>query len=144
MKTTYTELYELDDDITRLDFDTLEEWLSTTYWTPNIGKAEIIKAAENSALVVGCYQGNRQAGYMRLVGDRTRIGHIMDVYVDEAHRGKGIARAMILFTMEHPAMVDVYQWTLATRDAHSVYAKLGFEPLPNPERWMILKKDKTR
>jgi hypothetical protein len=27
---------------------------------------------------------------------------------------------------------------LATRDAHGVYAKLGFTPLARPEQWMEL------
>ena len=28
------------------------------------------------------------------------------------------------------------RWLLATRDAHGVYAALGFAPLAQPERWM--------
>jgi hypothetical protein len=27
---------------------------------------------------------------------------------------------------------------LATHDAHGVYARLGFEPLERPDRWMAL------
>jgi hypothetical protein len=31
---------------------------------------------------------------------------------------------------------------LATRDAHELYRKVGFELLPNPERWMIISSPK--
>ena len=144
MKTTIQGIYELDDDISRLNYDVLEKWLSRTYWSPRIGKEEIQKGAVNSTMVVGCYQGQEQVGYMRLVSDKTRFGYIMDVYVDPNHRSKGIARQMILFAMNKPELRDVYQWLLATRDAHTVYTKIGFGPLSHPERWMMLQKEKIR
>ena len=95
-------------------------------------------------MVVGCYLGQEQVGYMRLISDKTRIGYIMDVYVELDHRNKGIARQMILFALNNPELKDVYQWLLATRDAHTVYSGIGFSPLPNPERWMMIKKEKVR
>jgi hypothetical protein len=30
------------------------------------------------------------------------------------------------------------RWTLGTRDAHELYAKYGFKPLANPDRFMEL------
>jgi GNAT superfamily N-acetyltransferase len=144
MKKKYLDTYEFDDDKGRLNLNLLEAWLSNTYWSPRIKRWEIQKGAENSTLVVGCYSGPEQVGYMRLVSDKTRFGYIMDVYVDELHRKKGIAQNMIHFAMDHPELKDVYQWVLATQDAHLVYEKLGFKPLSNPERWMILYKEKIR
>ena len=136
--------YEIDDDFSRLDFDLLEKWLSQTYWSPRIGKEEIQKGAANSTMVIGCYLGQEQVGYMRLISDKTRFGYIMDVYVDAGHRNKGIARQMILFALNNPDLKDVYQWLLATKDAHSVYAGVGFSPLPNPGNWMMLRKEIVR
>ena len=144
MKIPHGGIYEIDDDPGRLDFDVLERWLSQTYWSPGIRKDEIRKAALNSTLAVGCYAGSGQVGTLRLVSDKTRFAYIMDVYVDGNHRNRGIARDMIRFAMERPDLRDVYQWLLATQDAHAVYRGLGFEPLPNPERWMILRKEKIR
>jgi GNAT superfamily N-acetyltransferase len=144
MKAKIHGMYEIDDDIRRMNFDVLEKWLSQTYWSPRIGKEEIYKGAVNSTMVVGCYLGQEQVGYMRLISDKTRIGYIMDVYVELDHRNKGIARQMILFALNNPELKDVYQWLLATRDAHTVYSGIGFSPLPNPERWMMIKKEKVR
>jgi hypothetical protein len=51
---------------------------------------------------------------------------------------------MVLFALNNPELKDVYQWLLATRDARTVYSGIGFSPLPNPERWMMIKKEKVR
>jgi GNAT superfamily N-acetyltransferase len=55
--------------------------------------------------------------------------------VEKDHRGKGLARRMVQVALEHPDFATV-NWLLATLDAHGVYAKLGFTPLQNSERWM--------
>jgi GNAT superfamily N-acetyltransferase len=136
--------YEIDDAPGRLDFPKLEEWLSASYWSPRIKEPEIRKGAANSTLVVGCYLDGKQVGYMRLVSDKVRFAWVMDVYVEEAHRRKGIAEGMMRFSMEHPELLDVYSWMLATKDAHSVYSKVGFGPLDRPENVMGLKKEKVR
>ncbi|HKP94141.1 MAG TPA: GNAT family N-acetyltransferase [Fibrobacteria bacterium] len=144
MKSAYLDIYEFDDDLGRLDYAVLEAWLSKTYWSPGIKAAEIEKGAVNSTLVLGCYLEGRQVGYMRLVSDKTRFAFIMDVYVAEEHRGKGIAGNMVRFAMDHPDLGDVYSWLLGTRDAHSVYRRVGFGPLASPENMMMLKKEKVR
>jgi hypothetical protein len=38
--------------------------------------------------------------------------------------------------MKHPELQGLRRWCLATRDAHGLYGKFGFKPLPAPERWM--------
>ena len=40
--------------------------------------------------------------------------------------------------------VGVPRFVLATRDAHGVYAKLGFTPLRVPETWMEIDGRSTR
>ena len=137
--------YVIDDDIEAIDFRQVTEWLAGSYWSPRISQDEVEKGARNSSLVVGAYlAGSGQVSYARLTSDKTRFAYIMDVFVDPAHRRKGLAGEMIRFAMTHPDYRDVYQWLLATHDAHSVYEKLGFKPLDHPERWMILRREKTR
>jgi hypothetical protein len=45
---------------------------------------------------------------------------------------------MVSFALAHHEHQNLRRWLLATRDAHGVCRKLGFDPLPNPERWMAL------
>jgi len=144
VRQTYLDEYEFDDDRGRLDYAVLEKWLSQTYWSPNIKAPEIEQGALNSTVVVGCYAHGAQVGYMRLCSDKVRFAYIMDVYVDEAHRRKGIAENIVKFAMAHPDVAGVYVWLLGTRDGHSVYAKAGFGPLPKPDFWMIQRKEKVR
>ena len=131
--------YEIDDDARRLDFARLHDWLTHSYWSPGITRDRVERAAAGSSLVVGAYLDDRQVGYLRVVSDRATFAWIADVFVDADLRGNGLATAMIRFALEHPQHPDLRRWVLATRDAHDVYTKCGFSPLPNPERFMILK-----
>jgi ribosomal protein S18 acetylase RimI-like enzyme len=144
MKKAYLGRYEFDDDFGRLQFKVLEQWLSNTYWSPDIREAEIRKGAGHSALNLGCYLGSEQVGYLRVVSDKTRFAYILDVYVEASHRRQGIAENLVRHAMEHPEFQDVYLWLLATRDAQAVYRKAGFGPLPAPDNWMIIRKEKNR
>jgi GNAT superfamily N-acetyltransferase len=127
--------YEISSDVRRIDWSRVHGWLAASYWTPGISLERIKKGGENSALVLGVYSAGEQVGYSRVISDKARFAYLADVWVEEKHRGKGIARAMVKIALEHPDFATV-SWLLATKDAHGVYAKLGFEPLKNPERWM--------
>jgi GNAT superfamily N-acetyltransferase len=127
--------YEISADRKRIDWTRVQAWLASSYWTPGITLDRVRRAAENSALVVGAYSSEGQVGFLRVVSDRTRFAYLCDVWVDERHRGKGVARKMVRFALDHPDFATV-NWLLATLDAHALYRKAGFVPLPNPERWM--------
>jgi GNAT superfamily N-acetyltransferase len=131
--------YFIDDDIDRLDFARIHAWLTTSYWSPGIPRDLVERAARGSALVVGAYLNDEQAGYLRVISDRATFAWVADVFVDEAHRGKGLAKAMLRFCLDHADYQGLRRWVLATKDAHDVYASLGFTPLPEPQRWMIYK-----
>lgn len=129
--------YEIDDSFDRIDFDRVHGWLASSYWSPGIAREKVERAAKYSSIVVGAYLNGEQAGYLRVVSDRATFAWIADVWVDEAHRGKGIARAMVRFALEHPEHQGFRRWVLATKDANGVYAGCGFVQIDNPERWMI-------
>lgn len=81
-----------------------------------------------------------QAGFLRVISDKSRFAYLCDVWVDEPHRGRGVARRMVQCALDHPDFATV-NWLLATLDAHGVYAKLGFSPLTNPERYMAWRRN---
>jgi GNAT superfamily N-acetyltransferase len=130
----------LDESLDQIDFERVHGWLSGTYWSPGISRERVERAAYNSSLVLGAYHidhGRRvQVGYLRVVSDKTTFAYVCDVYVDEAHRGRGIARTMLRYILEHPEYQGLRRWILATRDAHDVYRSVGFASLATPERWM--------
>ena len=130
--------YEIEDARERLDFAQIHAWLRETYWSPGIERERVERAARFSSLVVGAYhhESGAQVGYLRVISDRATFAYFCDVYVDAAHRGQGLARAMARFALAHPEHQGLRRWLLVTRDAQAVYAGVGFEPLPLPERWM--------
>lgn len=128
--------YELDENRERLDFARMHRWLTTAYWSPGVSRERVEKAAEGSSLVVGAYKDGEQVGCLRVVSDKTNFAWICDVFVEESHRGQGLAKAMVRYALAHPEHQGLRRWVLATRDAHGVYQEAGFEPLPSPEMWM--------
>jgi GNAT superfamily N-acetyltransferase len=128
--------YEITSDLARVDWPRVHAWLASSYWTPGISLERVKRAAENSALVLSAFKDGTQAAYLRVVSDRTRFAYLCDVWVDTPHRGFGLARHLVQTALNHPDYATC-NWLLATQDAHGVYAKLGFTPLPNPDRFMV-------
>jgi GNAT superfamily N-acetyltransferase len=124
--------YELDDNVDRIEIDTVHAWLASAYWwSHGITREQVVRGTRCSSLVIGAYLDGKQVATARVVSDTIRFAWIADVFVAPEHRGRGIARAMIRFALDHPNLSDVTSWLLATRDAHGVYAALGFgEPDP--------------
>ncbi len=128
-----------------MDFARVHAWLAATYWTPGIARERVERGASNSALVIGAFDPDgAQIGFARVVSDKTRFACLCDVVVDETYRGRGVGRAMVKYALEHPEFAAVNTWTLATRDAHTVYAPLGFlpvtDPVSRPADWMVLRR----
>lgn len=122
--------------VERLDVGRVHEMLRATYWSPNI-RREVVEEALRNSLCVGAYVGatGEQVGFARGVTDYATFGWLCDVIVLEEHRGHGLARGMVSALLEHPRVQTLRRWCLATRDAHGVYAPLGFVPV-KPDRWM--------
>jgi len=130
--------YELDDSLSRFDFASVHGWLTKPYWSVGITREEVEHGFQSSTLVAGAYRASRQAGCLRVVSDRTRFAYLMDVFVAPEERKRGLGKALVQLALDHPSLRLVYQWTLATADAHDVYAALGFAAPPHPERYMVL------
>jgi len=129
------------DGIATMDLTRVTEMLAKSYWCPGIGLDEVREGAENSALLIGAFdESGRQVGYARAISDKMRFAYILDVYVDEECRGRGIGQGMIRHMLDHPSMARVYQWLLITKDAHEVYKKVGFSPVSRPLDWMEIRK----
>ena len=127
-----------------MDFDFVSKWLHDVYWSPGITKPEVVLGAKNSSFVVGGFDElGKQVSFLRIISDKVRFAYILDVVVDPDRRGQGVGRAMVKYAMNHPEMALVYQWVLKTKDAQGVYAKLGFEPMNDLERWMAIQKPRS-
>src|SRR3954451_3502593 len=135
--------YEIDDSPARIDLHRVHGWLTGTYWWEprDLPREKLERGIRHSTLVVGVYHNNEQVAFCRVVSDAIRFAWLADVFVDEPHRNKGIARAMVRYAIDHPELADVARWVLATRDAHAVYEAIGFGPLTNPGHMMELRRE---
>src|SRR5262249_20233372 len=128
--------YEISADPRRLDLDLIHRFLSEdAYWSPGIPRATVERAIANS-LCFGIYDAGAQVGFARVITDRATYAYLADVFVLPAHRGNGLSKLLLQSIVAHPELQGLRRWTLATRDAHSLYAKFGFTPIAKPDRLM--------
>ena len=117
--------YEISDDPARLDLDATERLLRGTYWAADRSRAAMEESLVRS-ISFGAYWRGAQVGFARIVTDEVTIAWICDVVIDETHRGTGLGKALVEAVVTHPRIVNLRQ-ILATRDAHGLYEKFGFE-----------------
>lgn len=132
--------FEISTDPARLDGGLIHRWLSEdSYWA--LGRSrEKQDAAIAGSLNFGAYDdvSGAQVGYARVVTDQVTFAWLCDLYIAPAVRGKGLGVALTTAVRDHLARRGVRRVMLATADAHEVYAKVGFAPLTEPGKWMVL------
>ncbi|MDX6472114.1 MAG: hypothetical protein QOK22_930 [Gaiellaceae bacterium] len=121
--------YELDDDRARLDRDAVHAYLGgESYWARGRTRERQDELIDASGSVVGLYKNGAQVGFARAVDcDAAGFAYLADVYVLEEHRGRGLGVELVREIVERGPYAG-RPWVLHTRDAHTLYAKLGFGP----------------
>jgi len=127
--------YLISTDQSKIDLDTIHNFLSKSYWAEGISKQIIRKSIENS-LCFGVYAKARVIGFARVITDFATFAYLADVFIVPEERGKGLSKWLMQVIIDHPRLQGLRRFTLATKDAHELYAKFGFKPFVNPERWM--------
>jgi GNAT superfamily N-acetyltransferase len=117
--------YEISTDAARLDLETVVRLLRTTYWAAQRPRDVIEKSIRHS-LCFGVYWRGAQVGFGRVVTDWATFAWICDVIIDEAHRGGGLGKRFVEAIVTHAEIAGIRQ-LLATRDAHTLYERFGFE-----------------
>ena len=120
----------------RLNLDVIHEFLTNCYWAKGIPREVVARSIEN-ALCFGVYDGTgAQVGFARVISDFATIAYVGDVFVLETHRGRGLGKWLMQCITQHPALQNLRRWILTTRDAHGLYAQMGFAAVKRPERFM--------
>lgn len=127
--------YLLSDERERLDLELIWEYLRASYWSPNVPR-DVVERSLAGSLCLGLYDpAGAQAGFARAVTDAATFAWIADVFVLEQHRGHGLGVWLVESLLAHPDLDGLRSVMLATRDAHSLYERFGFESIN--ERMMI-------
>ena len=122
-------------DKSQLDIPFIQNFLKDIYWAAG-RTIEEVQITIDASVCFGIYLDGRQIGFARVITDYVVFAYVMDVFVDEKHRGKGYSSILIKAMMEEPELQQVKIWRLATSDAHFLYEKFGFTNLAQPEKMM--------
>jgi predicted GNAT family N-acyltransferase len=130
------EKYLLSNDKSMLQLNRVHTFLKNSHWAATRPIDQINKSIVHS----DCYgiyattQSNLQVAFARIVTDHATFAYLCDVYVDEAFRGQGLSKWMMEVIMANPSVNNYRRFVLATRDAHTLYEKFGFEVLSEAEQ----------
>jgi len=128
--------YRLSDDPRRLDEGAIFAYLKRTYWA-GTREPHTQRLANRNSLCLGLYHGAAQVGFARVITDYATFAYLCDVYVEDAHQGRGLGKWLVEAVHAHPRLQGLRRWSLATRDAHGLYEQFGWRRIPKTdERWM--------
>jgi GNAT superfamily N-acetyltransferase len=136
--------YLLTTDPARVDKAAVHRWLSEdSYWAAG-REYDVVARSIDGSVPYTVLAGGEPVGFARAVTDGATFAWICDVYIDRAHRGRGLGGWLVDAMVEDFAAAGVLRLLLATRDAHEVYRRSGFEPVAGPQRFMEIDRRPTR
>ena len=98
---------------------------------------EAVRNTIENSLCYGIYdKEGLLAGFARVVTDFTIFAYLMDVFILEEHRKRGLGKQLIDHIVNDPVLQDIRFWRLDTDDAHELYKRYGFQEQAFPEKIM--------
>jgi GNAT superfamily N-acetyltransferase len=132
--------YMISTDKSLIDFETVYNYLENdSYWSKSV-TAKRLKIGMENSICFGVYHQNKQAGFARVVTDKATFAYICDVFILADHQRLGLSKWLMQSIQQHPELQGLRRWSLATLDAHGLYAQFGFTALSRPENWMEIHK----
>ncbi|MQR02491.1 GNAT family N-acetyltransferase [Glaciimonas soli] len=119
-----------------LDIASIHRFLSQeTPWAKGLPFSVLQKGIENSLCFAGFIDG-RQVAFARVVSDYATFANLLDVFVLPEYRGCGYSKVLMQEILAHPDLQGLRRFTLATSDAHTLYAQFGFDAPAKPQTLM--------
>jgi GNAT superfamily N-acetyltransferase len=127
--------YLFSSDPARLQVPVIHGFLTRCYWAEGIPEETVRRSIAHS-LCFGVYAEGQQVGFARVITDHATFAYLADVFVLPGHRGRGLAEQLLRLILAEPELQGLRRFLLGTRDAHGLYARLGFTAIAKPEIWM--------
>lgn len=123
-------------DKSDLDVDLIHAFLANeSSWARGIPR-QVVERSIAHSLCFGGYIDGRQVAFARVISDFSTFANLVDVFVLPTHRGRGHSKRLMDAVMSHPDLQGLRRFTLATGDAHGLYAPFGFTPPLKPATLM--------
>ncbi len=130
-----------------LNLDFIYNFLAReSYWAKGVKEEIVRKSIVNTAFCFGIYNGDpgdsktEQVGFGRVISDLATIAYMADVFVAEPYRGLGLSKWLMSTIIDTEELKQVRVFLLGTRDAHSLYARYGFDHIDDPRNFMKIKR----
>ncbi|MDR7089370.1 GNAT family N-acetyltransferase [Cellvibrio fibrivorans] len=128
--------YKISTNKSDLDFNVIHSFISNTYWAKGI-PAETMQKAIDYAMCFGVFTDrNEQVGFARVITDTATFAYLSDVFILDAHRGKGLSKWLMEEIVAHPDLQNLRRFVLVTKDAHGLYEQFGFGAISHPDDYM--------
>lgn len=130
--------FRFSNDCSLIDRARVHAWLSEdAYWAKGRSR-ETQDAAIDASRNYGVWDADgEQVAYARVVTDGVTFAWLCDVFVDPGIRGGGVGKTLIEGVLADLEPLGLRRVMLATADAHGLYARYGFAPAEDPNRFMI-------
>lgn len=123
-------------DHNKLDINVIHHYLTTeTYWARERSLETVRRSFENSLPFV-ILKNQEIVGWARVVSDYATFAWLADVFIRQEYRGQGLSKWLMETIISHPDLQGLRRFLLATRDAHELYRKYGFDDLRIQHLWM--------
>jgi GNAT superfamily N-acetyltransferase len=131
--------FQFSTDKSLLDRDVIYDFLSTSYWSPNIPRS-IVENCIRHAICIGVFHDSKQVGFARVITDESTFAYLADVFIVESYRGRGLSKKLMEFISSFEFVPGLRRFLLATRDAHGLYEQFGFRVVERADRFMEIHK----
>jgi len=118
-----------------MNLDVIFKFIKSSYW----GKLRTLEEQEivlQNSINFGLFHKNTQIAYARVMTDKVFFAYLLDVFVIEEHQGKGYSKLLIDKILNFTELKNIDKWMLATKNAHKLYEKFGFESIKDPSMLM--------
>jgi GNAT superfamily N-acetyltransferase len=123
-------------DPRELDLDVIHRFLSQhSGWARGIPR-EVVERSIARSLCFAGFIGADQIAFARVVTDGATFANLVDVFVLPEHRGRGYSKQLMEAVLAHPDLQGLRRFTLATSNAHGLYAQFGFTAPLRPQTLM--------
>lgn len=126
-----------------MDLDMIFDFIKNSYWG-NLRSYDEQKIALENSINFGLFKNGKQIAYSRVMTDMIFFAYLLDVFVVDQEQGNGYGQLLMDKILNYPSLKKVGKWMLATRDAHTLYEKFGFEVVKSPEKLMDRMSDRVK
>jgi GNAT superfamily N-acetyltransferase len=129
-------LLRISTDRAALDIPLIHQFLAEQSGWAKAIPLEVLQRAIEHSLCFGGFLGNSQVAFARVISDYATFANLVDVFVLPECRGQGYSKVLMQAVVSHPQLQGLRRFTLATADAHSLYAQFGFTAPLKPQSLM--------